>query len=223
VATNEDATLLAVTEKGYGKRTPIREYRRTNRGGKGVRNVRITEKNGPVVTILEVQDDDQIMLISSDGIVIRTRVSDITVRGRATQGVRLIAVTPGSVVTDVARIRREERRPDERDEASGGEAASSVSAETKSRVRVLADQLIEEDELDASGGNGVGSEEDAEDAEEDEDDEDDEEDDEPMNFDDEDSEDDEDDVDDVDDEDEDEDGDEDDGEDEVDEEDEDDR
>ncbi len=120
VVVKRTATLLTVTEKGFGKRSDINAYRRTSRGGKGVINMRITEKNGPVVAIREVSADDQIMLITSDGIVIRVPVKDVQVRGRATQGVRLIAVSEGHQVTDVARV--DASKAEERVAATGGGA-----------------------------------------------------------------------------------------------------
>jgi len=116
VVVKRAATLLTVTENGFGKRSDIAAYRLTSRGGKGVINVRVTEKNGPVVAIREVAVDDQVMLITSQGLVIRVPVKDLQVRGRATQGVRLINVTEGYKVTDVARV---ETTKAERNNANG--------------------------------------------------------------------------------------------------------
>jgi DNA gyrase subunit A len=82
-------TILTVNERGYGKRTELAEYRLQGRGGKGIINVRVTEKNGPVVSILQVQEQDQVMMISQEGRVNRVHVREIGVIGRATQGVRL--------------------------------------------------------------------------------------------------------------------------------------
>ncbi|HYL82180.1 MAG TPA: DNA gyrase subunit A [Candidatus Acidoferrum sp.] len=82
-------TILTVNERGYGKRTELEEYRLQGRGGKGIINVRVTEKNGPVVSALQVQEQDQVMMISHEGKVNRTHVREISVIGRATLGVRL--------------------------------------------------------------------------------------------------------------------------------------
>jgi DNA gyrase subunit A len=82
-------TILTVNERGYGKRTELEEYRLQGRGGKGIINVRVTEKNGPVVSALQVQEQDQVMMISQEGKVNRLNVREISVIGRATQGVRL--------------------------------------------------------------------------------------------------------------------------------------
>ena len=82
-------TILTVNERGYGKRTELEEYRLQGRGGKGIINVRVTEKNGPVVSALQVQEQDQVMMISQEGKVNRTHVREISVIGRATLGVRL--------------------------------------------------------------------------------------------------------------------------------------
>jgi len=78
-----------VNEHGYGKRTALEEYRLQGRGGRGIINVRVTEKNGPVVGALQVQEQDQVMMISQEGKVNRVNVREISVIGRATQGVRL--------------------------------------------------------------------------------------------------------------------------------------
>ena len=82
--------ILVVSEQGYGKRSDIEGYRKTNRGGKGVKTLNITEKTGKLVTIKNVTEENDIMIINKSGIAIRMKVSDLHVIGRATQGVRLI-------------------------------------------------------------------------------------------------------------------------------------
>ncbi len=108
VAVKRDSTLLVVTENGYGKRTSIEDYRMTNRGGKGVINVKTTDRNGEVVAIMEVLDGDELILITKRGIAIRSAVKDIHVIGRNTQGVRLMSLSDNDLVTDVARVVAEE-------------------------------------------------------------------------------------------------------------------
>ena len=96
--------ILTATEFGYGKRSRVDDYRLTNRGGKGVINIKVTEKSGPVVGIRRVTEDDEFMLITTGGQLIRSRVQDISIIGRATQGVRLIGVKEGDRVAALARI-----------------------------------------------------------------------------------------------------------------------
>lgn len=108
VVVRRDSTLLVVTENGYGKRTSIDDYRVTNRGGKGIINVKTSDRNGDVVSIKEVLDNDELILITKKGITNRQAVSQIKVIGRNTQGVRLIALGKDDLVTDVARVVKEE-------------------------------------------------------------------------------------------------------------------
>ncbi|MGB2770667.1 MAG: DNA gyrase subunit A [Candidatus Zixiibacteriota bacterium] len=104
VVVKRDATLLSVTENGFGKRTNIADYRVTNRGGKGIINIRTTQRNGKVVDIKEVLTDDELMLITQKGIIIRQPVNQIKAIGRATQGVKLINLDAGDKLVDVARV-----------------------------------------------------------------------------------------------------------------------
>ncbi len=97
----EEANLLVVSEKGFGKRSKVGEYRITNRGGKGVRTMNITEKTGLLVAIKEVIDADDLMIINRSGITIRMAVSDLRVMGRATQGVKLIRLNENDVISSV--------------------------------------------------------------------------------------------------------------------------
>ncbi|MBW2019264.1 MAG: DNA gyrase subunit A [Deltaproteobacteria bacterium] len=97
-------TLMAITENGYGKRTSIDEYPIRNRGGKGVITIKTTERNGMVVAILLVVDEDDLMLVTDRGKIIRMSVKDVSVIGRNTQGVRLIAMAPGERVASAARL-----------------------------------------------------------------------------------------------------------------------
>ena len=110
------ATLLAVSENGYGKRTEMEEYRLTRRGGKGIITMKTTDKTGRVIGVRMVTDDDQIMLITSGGKVIRLRVNEIRVIGRNTQGVRLIGLEEGERVASVARLAEREEDGEAKDE-----------------------------------------------------------------------------------------------------------
>ena len=100
----EDPDLLVVSENGYGKRSAIEDYRVTNRGGKGIKTIQITEKTGKLVAIKEVIDTDDLLLVNKSGMVIRMSVSAMRVMGRATQGVILIKVQEGDNVVSVAKV-----------------------------------------------------------------------------------------------------------------------
>jgi DNA gyrase subunit A len=101
---NTDYTILVVSEKGYGKRSEVDDYRVTNRGGKGVKTLNITEKTGKLISIKNVTDEDDLMIINKSGIAIRMAVKDLRVMGRATQGVRLIRIDDGDEIAAVAKV-----------------------------------------------------------------------------------------------------------------------
>lgn len=131
-----DATVLVVSEKGYGKRTDIEDYRVTNRGGKGVKTISITDKTGNLVAIKNVTDADDLMIINKSGIVIRIAVSELRVMGRATQGVRLITLKGNDEIASVAKIDHEDEEEEneglvngESGENQNGEAESSSESE----------------------------------------------------------------------------------------------
>jgi DNA gyrase subunit A len=121
VVIKREATLLVVTEKGMGKCTGVDEYRVQKRGGKGIITVHRTEKTGSVVALKEVLSDDELMLITKHGVVIRMPVKGIRVSGRNTQGVRLVSLDEGDLVMDVARVVSEDDRTEgvETDEPVG--------------------------------------------------------------------------------------------------------
>lgn len=106
-------SVFVVSEKGNGKRSPLEDYRITNRGGKGVKTINITEKTGSLVSILWVNEFDDIMITTADGIVIRTPVSALRLMGRATQGVKVIRLHDNESIADVTVIRREEKSDEE--------------------------------------------------------------------------------------------------------------
>lgn len=99
-----ESSVLVVSEKGYGKRSEIEDYRVTNRGGKGVKTINITEKTGQLIAIKDVQDADDLMIINKTGIVIRMAVNDLRVIGRAAQGVRLIKLQEDDSIAAVAKV-----------------------------------------------------------------------------------------------------------------------
>ncbi|MBC6698807.1 DNA gyrase subunit A [Hymenobacter sp. BT190] len=102
--------LLVVSENGYGKRSELEEYRITNRGGKGVQAMKITEKTGALVAIKDVNDTDDLMIINKSGLTIRLRVADLRIIGRATQGVRLLKINEGDEISSVAKVAAEEEK-----------------------------------------------------------------------------------------------------------------
>lgn len=109
----DDSTILTVTEKGYGKRSTLEDYRSQGRGGKGIITIKITEKNGRVVGMAQVSEEDEIILITGNGKVLRIRARDISVQGRNTQGVRLFDIDEGDSVVSFAKVveREDEKEP----------------------------------------------------------------------------------------------------------------
>ena len=112
---NFEEEILVVSENGYGKRSSIDDYRITNRGGKGVKTISITEKTGGLVAIKNVSDTDDLMIINKSGIAIRMSVEDLRVMGRATQGVRLINIKGNDSIAAVAKVMKDEDAVDETD------------------------------------------------------------------------------------------------------------
>ena len=154
-----EVTVLVVSENGYGKRTDIDDYRVTNRGGKGVKTINVTEKTGQLVTIKDVTDKDDLMIINRSGIVIRIGIDKLRVMGRATQGVRLITLKEGDSIASVTKVEQEEAVLEEGsgNELTGDEPrATSEEADTQ-------EPFADEDELDIEE-----EEEDTEDEEEEE-------------------------------------------------------
>ena len=128
----EKETVLVVSEQGYGKRSNIEDYRITNRGGKGVKTINITEKTGKLISIQAVTDDNDLMIINRSGLTIRTAVSQIRLAGRATQGVRIINLREGDAIASVMAVpaagEEEEVQPAEGVE-TGGETPGAAPAE----------------------------------------------------------------------------------------------
>ncbi len=132
--TAEDAqahSLLVVSEHGYGKRSDFDEYRKTNRGGKGVKTLNITEKTGELVAMKNVTDENDLMIINRSGLTIRMAVSDIKVAGRATQGVRLINIKEGDSIAAISAVNKtEEDVPQQPAEAPSEDQASEPQNQT---------------------------------------------------------------------------------------------
>lgn len=118
---NPTVNVLVVSEKGYGKRSDVDEYRITNRGGKGVKTINVTEKTGSLVAIKSVTDENDLMIITRNGITIRIKVADLRVMGRATQGVRLINV---SETDDIAAVTKVDRDDEEESATPAGDIIS---------------------------------------------------------------------------------------------------
>ncbi|UJF33307.1 DNA gyrase subunit A [Paenibacillus hexagrammi] len=115
---HQDNSVLIVTSKGFGKRTPVGEYRMQSRGGKGIKTLNVTDKNGLVVGLKVVQEDEDLMIITASGTVIRTSMSGISLMGRNTQGVRLINIREDDEVGTLARVQKNEEQNDDLDEES---------------------------------------------------------------------------------------------------------
>ncbi len=124
----DDSTILTVTENGYGKRSTLEDYRSQGRGGKGIITIKITEKNGRVIGMAQVSQDDEILLITSNGKVLRIRTKDISVQGRNTQGVRLFDTEAGDKVASFAKVVEREEEKESSPDKSAAEPAAGQDA-----------------------------------------------------------------------------------------------
>ena len=143
----DEKTVLSVTENGYGKRTQVGEYRLQHRGGQGIINIKTTERNGNVVGMLTVDDDDEIVLIATDGVVIRTGVGGIRTIGRNTQGVKVMTPQEGAVVSAVARAlgeRKEEAATENAPAEVDGTVVES-SSESDEAEQLDIEDIIEDE------------------------------------------------------------------------------
>ncbi len=129
IALRPESTVLTVCEKGYGKRSDAEDYRLTKRGGVGVINIRATERNGKVIAVLDVIESDELILISEQGITIRSRVSDMRVIARATMGVRLMHLEEGDSLVGVARIEEHKSVAGVADAADEGDEEADAEPE----------------------------------------------------------------------------------------------
>jgi len=122
-----ESNILVVSENGYGKRSSLEDYRITNRGGKGVKTISISDKTGDLVSIKNVTDEDDLMIINKSGVAIRLAVEDLRVMGRATQGVRLINLKGNDSIAAVAKVMREDEEDIEAIETLTDEGAGEIS------------------------------------------------------------------------------------------------
>ncbi len=171
VVVKRSTWLLTVTERGYGKRSSIEDYRITNRGGKGIINIRTSDRNGEVIAVKEVVEQDELMIITQQGIIIRSSVKPIRSIGRATQGVRLISLDEGDVVVDVARvvtvfIGDENAAEGDMADSSVSEAEPMDDEEDMEDSEADEEESDEEDEADDESENESGGEEEADEGEE---------------------------------------------------------
>ena len=132
----EESTLLTVCENGFGKRTRFSQYRRTNRGGIGVINIKTSARNGKVIGVLDVASADDVVMVTSDGMVVRVAVRSLRVIGRNTQGVKLVTPGEGARLVAAARVPSEQAEQEQvaahadvADESTQASAADSASAE----------------------------------------------------------------------------------------------
>ena len=152
-----ESEILVVSENGYGKRSPLDAYRETNRGGKGVKAMNITDKTGLLVSVNSVTDQDDLMIINKSGLTIRIRVSDLRVMGRNTQGVRLINIKGNDAIAAVAKVMREDDEEIEID--------PSVLVSAEEQLEELSNEAPIEDDIDEIEDEIIEDENDQEDQE----------------------------------------------------------
>ena len=126
-----ESNILVVSENGFGKRSSLEDYRITNRGGKGVKTISITDKTGDLVSIKNVSDEDDLMIINKSGIAIRMAVEDLRVMGRATQGVKLINLKGNDSIAAVAKVMKEEDAEDEENDSEQKDENNESSSQIK--------------------------------------------------------------------------------------------
>ncbi len=142
---DKDLDTLIVTAKGYGKRTPLSDYRSQTRGGKGIKTLNVTEKNGPVVGLKVVKPDEDLMIITSSGTLIRTSIDGISIMGRYTQGVKLINIREDDTVATVCRVDKSE----EPEEGEEGVESEETGLNPSSDAEALTNGAEEEANSDA--------------------------------------------------------------------------
>ena len=138
-----ESEILVVAENGYGKRSSLDEYRITNRGGKGVKTLNITEKTGKLISINSVTDADDLMIINKSGLTIRMAVEDLRVMGRATQGVKLINIKGNDSIAAVTKVMKDDVSEPEVDEDG-----NIIEVETIERVKPVLEVLEDDGSAD---------------------------------------------------------------------------
>ncbi len=146
IIVESSTSVLTITENGSGKRSDPAEYRITNRGGKGVRNFKVTEKTGNAICLASVRDDQELLIITRQGSVIRVEVSAISLIGRDTQGVRVIRLDEGDAVTGVALVEKEDADLDKLEAAEGEKARLAAEAGPAETSDGEGDDEVAEDE-----------------------------------------------------------------------------
>ena len=131
---DEESNVLVVSENGYGKRSHIEDYRITNRGGKGVKTISITEKTGDLIAIKNVTNENDLMIIKKSGVAIRLGVENMRVMGRATQGVRLITLKANEHIAAVTKVNKDDDEPDENLEINDESSSAETSTETNQEI-----------------------------------------------------------------------------------------
>ncbi|WP_436860778.1 DNA gyrase subunit A [Staphylococcus caeli] len=149
--TESDDEILVVTEKGYGKRTPVSDYRLSNRGGKGIKTATVTERNGNIVCITSVTGEEDLMVVTNSGVIIRIDVEDISQTGRAAQGVRLIRLGENQFVSTVAKVKDED---EENTEVTESDSNDTEAIETNEQAIENSESVIE----DETPGNAIHTE-----------------------------------------------------------------
>jgi DNA gyrase subunit A len=143
-----DQDILIVTSKGYGKRTPVSDYRIQGRGGKGIKTINVTDKNGPVVSLKVVKDDEDLMIITSSGTLIRTSMEGISTMGRYTQGVKLINIREDDSVGTVCRSDKTEETEELDDEEFELDGNNVVTDDTTASDAIEVDDISSDEGTD---------------------------------------------------------------------------
>ena len=141
----ENETVLVVSEKGYGKRTAVEDYRITNRGGKGVITLNITEKTGNLIAIQNVTDEDGLMIINKSGVAIRMGMDEMRVMGRNTQGVKLINLKKNDEIAAIAKVEMDKDVEEDSEEIEGLEGAEEIEGEVQEGMESLFGDLENDD------------------------------------------------------------------------------
>lgn len=155
---DSDDEILVVTENGYGKRTPVNDYRLSNRGGKGIKTATITERNGNIVCITSVNGQEDLMVVTNSGVIIRIDIQDISQNGRAAQGVRLIKLSDDQFVSTVAKVSEEDKAAEEAEDLETDNEALEIAQTEQLTQEESVNEIVIEDDVP---GNAIHTEDDA--------------------------------------------------------------